>query len=67
MPVRSLQFLTGVKMGDDEDDIAVVGIGCNFPGGKTLHFCIKRVLKKYLNNLDVLNHYRTCNVTFGIV
>uniref|UniRef100_A0A4W5M6M5 Fatty acid synthase 2 n=1 Tax=Hucho hucho TaxID=62062 RepID=A0A4W5M6M5_9TELE len=36
MPVRSLQFLTGVKMGDAEDDIAVVGIGCNFPGGEGL-------------------------------
>ncbi|XP_034145373.1 highly reducing polyketide synthase 40-like [Esox lucius] len=31
-----LQFLTDVKMGDAEDDIAVIGIGCNFPGGEGL-------------------------------
>lgn len=30
---KSTQYLE--QMEDAEDDIAVIGIGCNFPGGKT--------------------------------
>jgi hypothetical protein len=35
---------SGFMMGDAEEDIVVVGIGCNFPGGKT------QTLKLFFNS-----------------